>query len=157
LPLFLFILSFTVTYIHNYIRTIHSSISIHRGLSWYIAGEFFSQSRVSHSFLFTTHVFIAEPDISLHRLRKSYSAVKANRIESQFSVPRGVEGLWRSLGIVGVFSYIRHVGNFFCHVPHVRKSFVSPPDFFRSGSTGSKTMAGPWIRRTSSLLKPAFN
>lgn len=33
LPLFLFILSFTVTYIHNYIRTIHSSISIRRGLS----------------------------------------------------------------------------------------------------------------------------
>jgi hypothetical protein len=32
LPLFLLILSFTVTYIHNYICTIHSSISIHRGL-----------------------------------------------------------------------------------------------------------------------------
>jgi hypothetical protein len=33
LPVFIFILSFTVTYIHNYIRTIHSSISIRRGLS----------------------------------------------------------------------------------------------------------------------------
>ncbi len=31
----LFIFSFTVTYIHNYIRTIHSFVSIHRGLSPY--------------------------------------------------------------------------------------------------------------------------
>jgi hypothetical protein len=34
LPLFLFILSFTVTYIHNYIRTINTLIHLHhRGLS----------------------------------------------------------------------------------------------------------------------------
>ncbi len=33
LPLFLFILSFTVTYSQNYICTTHSSISIHQGLS----------------------------------------------------------------------------------------------------------------------------
>jgi hypothetical protein len=31
--LFIFFLSFTVTYIHNYIPTLHSSISICRGLS----------------------------------------------------------------------------------------------------------------------------